>query len=1357
MELWNNVSHSIEECKFGSSRRTTVYDHLKPDAIEYLRDPQLSSAYHSSSRPHKGTCIWILEDSCYRKWIDQKACQFLWIHGPAGAGKSTLHRFIVHNLWERATKQQPPTREIITYYIFSKTNEGQSDASRPSARPGYSPDTGCKEWETCIKELACQLIDADGVLLAFLPKRLLSSRNKIREATTDDCLDFIKTVVSKHNGARIRTVIDGLDEACEDCRDKMISSLAQLVHEDYFRRLSILTTDRGTLPAELQELSAERLVQLRISGGQVRRDVETFVESTVVRFANKHRIPPEYSAKIEKTILDVADGNFLHGRLAWAYFSTGSSFWTANKIETSLESLQRLPPSTEAYYCGLLARVPSDSIEPAKFVFTLLRYGRRTFTVGEIQHAIAATGGRKSIQDIDSNISFNLLERLPQLCGFLLHVVSEVVPIPFTSPIDGSRLRPAPTRSVVRFTHKSVHDLFDSHTDGKDANNVLLQFRSSPSDSHSELSKFCLQMLSLEDLCLPASRRFLSARPGYSSAHPNPAEASFWTSNSGSLLSYAIHTWDYHFSSSSPESTLMRQLAQWLSSPQAYCVHLLRKKWKDSQGKHNLWKMVPGVFGDLQTHYIDSEDFIQTSKTSCERAAQMDASSASPVPAMFLLLEYGDFPDVAAALLEDAERGNDVFMRTTPLSRALRLGRPRSVRELLLLENLVFEPRLLEVKPLHWALSTFLGGGTETVWSRIHNRRDIQNDYNSIDIGGSESIAVVEMLLGDPRTNHNATDAEGRTALHWFLANEWGSLDTRQQIWTLLRACSAFNINAECVRGFTPFMTAFKSECNEPIVLDLLRNPDVKMDLMRAAKLGTDLLYRAELMGWSAAEDELLTRFPLHSTVSSLEDGHSLFTLNAFRGKRNKILKLMDMIPSREALARSDGKWSLIGLCAQQDWRDIVEILQGSCGVSAAELDENNRTLLHWATFNQWKLDDNYERLAQGPILDVQDKDGKTALQIASETSNADAARWLLDRGASFLLPDKYGCSAVHAAAETFSRSILDVFLECPTREFGRDNHGRSVLHSLAKWSEEGYLRLFCERKKFIIDVRDHDRRTPLHYACLTNNLQSATALLLLGASVNLRDANRFLPLHYALRNGSLELVQLLLSNGADLTPLTMFGQNCLQLAIQSGHSRLMSVVSEYPFDVRHCDFRGRTILYDCVLAASNSLPKTEYAEDFKILPAHNNPRSGLPEAFCPISRSELITWIHLFSVLIQADLSLEKPDMHGKTPLHIAVEREHCSLVNILVDGFGVRLSEADNRGCTPLDWAIAIGNEWNIKFLQNSGARTAAREEGRYMMLGYWRPKEPLDDRPPGFWDMYQLDWYDPRHKEIWEKRNY
>jgi ankyrin repeat protein len=1345
MALWNNVSHSVLEWKIRSSHRSTVYDHLKPDVIKCLRDPHLSSVYNSTSRPHQGTCTWILEDACYLGWINQSECQFLWIQGPVGAGKSTLHRFIVHELLERATKQQSQTREIIICYAFSKRSVGQSNASVPLARPGELPDDRCKEWEVCIKELACQLVEADVALMGFLPKRFLS---RIAGATVDDWLDFIKNVTSECNGVRIRTLIDGLDEACEDCRDKMILILAQLVKEDYFGRLSILTTDRGSPPTDLRELPAGQLAKLKISGDLVSRDVKSFVTSTVARFASKHSLPLAYSAKIERTILDLADGNFLHGKLAWANFSAGSSYWTAHKIDASLASLQRLPPSAEAYYCGLLARVPSDFFKPAKFVFTLIRYGRMGFTVGEIQHAIAATEGRKSVQDIESNLTFNLPERLPQLCGFLLDVALE--DFPSSTNDKWRRLGARSARSIVRFAHKSVHDLFDSHTEGKDANNVLLQFRSSPSESHLELSRFCLQMLSLEDLCLPALRRFLVP-----AAH-DPTNVEFWTSSPGRLLSYAIHNWDHHFTSILPETTLTRRLAKWLGSPHAYCVHVLRCKWNDlsQDGTGNLWKMPPGVSGDLRSQYIDSEDFRQTTRTSCERAFQMNASSTSPVPATFLLLEYGDFPDVAAALLED-ERGNEIFMGTTPLSRALRLGRSRTARVLLRSDNLVLEPRShsVDVKPLHWALTTFLVRGSRSPILTLYEDRQ----FPYMDHDAAESVALVEMLLKDPRTDHNATDAEGRTALHWFLADKWGSLDTRQRIWTRIKAYGAFNINAECRRGFTPLMTAFKEECNESIVLDLLRNPDANVDLM-GAELGSHLLYRADLMGWSFVEDELLAHFPSHLTTPSLANGHSLFTLNAYMGRRNKVLKLLNLAPSSawEALARGGGKWSLIGLCAQQDWQDIVRTLQESSGLSGAEPDHSNRTILHWATFNQWEFDDKYERLVQGSILDVQDKDGKTALHIASETSNVDAARWLLTRGASFLLPDKYGCNAVHAAAEAFSRSILDEFLECSTREFGRDLHGRSVLHFLAKWSDEQYLRSFCKRKKFIVNVRDHDKRTPLHYACLTDNPQCADVLLSLGASVNLRDANGFMPLHYALRNGSCGLVQLLLYNGADSAPLTMFGQNCLQLAIQSGSGVLMSIISEYPFDVRHCDSRGRTMIYDCVRAASDSLPKdVRYLERSYagiVFPATSSDwLKALPEAFRSLSDSSgsgetLGSWRYILDALIQLGLSANQADIRGKTPLHIVVEREIYGLVSLLVANFRVRLSAADNHGCTPLDWALATGNGGIIDLLRSRGAQTAASEEGRYMMLGYWRPKEPLDDRPLGFWDTYQVAVLDP-----------
>ena len=132
--------------------------------------------------------------------------------------------------------------------------------------------------------------------------------------------------------------------------------------------------------------------------------------------------------------------------------------------------------------------------------------------------------------------------------------------------------------------------------------------------------------------------------------------------------------------------------------------------------------------------------------------------------------------------------------------------------------------------------------------------------------------------------------------------------------------------------------------------------------------------------------------------------------------------------------------------------------------------------------------------------------------------------------------------------------------------------------------------------------------------------------------------------------------------------------------------------------------------------------------------------RKELPRAFRSISRSDgkvAESWRHLFKVLIRAGLNLDQADIHGKTPLHIAVEREHCNLVEILVVDFGVHLSAADNQGCTPLDWARATGNEWNIIFLLKSGAKTAASEEGRFMMLGHWRPKERFVRRRLG-WEV-------------------
>ncbi|KAK0715342.1 ankyrin repeat-containing domain protein, partial [Lasiosphaeris hirsuta] len=127
------------------------------------------------------------------------------------------------------------------------------------------------------------------------------------------------------------------------------------------------------------------------------------------------------------------------------------------------------------------------------------------------------------------------------------------------------------------------------------------------------------------------------------------------------------------------------------------------------------------------------------------------------------------------------------------------------------------------------------------------------------------------------------------------------------------------------------------------------------------------------------------------------------------------------------------------------------------------------------------------------------------------------------------MLKDKRGMTPGHLAAELGFQKALEYFIQLPQREFGRTRGGASLLHVISLWFGGLLVHNFVVTKKALVNVVDKQRRTPLHYACMANNLSAAEHLLRLGAMVNLRDENGRTPLHEAIRGNATDTALLLL------------------------------------------------------------------------------------------------------------------------------------------------------------------------------------------------------------------------------------
>lgn len=84
--------------------------------------------------------------------------------------------------------------------------------------------------------------------------------------------------------------------------------------------------------------------------------------------------------------------------------------------------------------------------------------------------------------------------------------------------------------------------------------------------------------------------------------------------------------------------------------------------------------------------------------------------------------------------------------------------------------------------------------------------------------------------------------------------------------------------------------------------------------------------------------------------------------------------------------------------------------------------------------------------------------------------------------------------------------------------------------------------------------MNDRLSRTPLHYAAVDGDAESARDLLAHGADANASDAQGFAPLHFAAQSYSPEIVEMLLAAGADVNAQNHLGNSPLVTAVF--HSR---------------------------------------------------------------------------------------------------------------------------------------------------------------------------------------------------------
>jgi ankyrin repeat protein len=214
----------------------------------------------------------------------------------------------------------------------------------------------------------------------------------------------------------------------------------------------------------------------------------------------------------------------------------------------------------------------------------------------------------------------------------------------------------------------------------------------------------------------------------------------------------------------------------------------------------------------------------------------------------------------------------------------------------------------------------------------------------------------------------------------------------------------------------------------------------------------------------------------------------------------------------------------------------LAGLLQGDPS-SLTKKTLDGRTPLHIALENeQEQLVDlllepaGKHRSANETVLMMSDKRGRTPPHIAIESGNEHAVKKLLKAGAKPNTNQPDGRTPIYFAIEINWDQLADTLV--PTADPSRMLvDGRSLLHVAA---ESGSLvwvtALLKSHEDWLIDAKDANGWTPLHYAVDGEHPEIVTKLLDSDCQIGIYDNNGWSPLHAAIRRRNLECASLLLN-----------------------------------------------------------------------------------------------------------------------------------------------------------------------------------------------------------------------------------
>ncbi|KAH7303458.1 ankyrin repeat-containing domain protein [Stachybotrys elegans] len=1079
---------------------------LKRTIHAWLLEHNLTSDLYDDVLRSKldGTCDWLFSRFCFCSWasdLPDGRPRLLWLHGPAGFGKTTLSA--------RITQYLPSilNGSPMAFFFFSSATEYRGD-----------PYVALRSW---ISQLIPNPIAFNAIYDGWQAQYEPNASKKV-------VLELFRQVVQRVSGCTF--ILDGLDECTFQAQHSGEEIMSQFFLDlesclsGSATRMIITSRNEPEIRNNIRHRGGWHLMEYEITPADVSDDLAAFSRSIVDRrLSNKTKaVRLELSEKLTSR----SGGQFQWVKMLESTLTKGKN------TVSLLKAVQEAPAGLDKLYDRNWDKINAYGKRERTRALSLLRwvvFALRPLTVSQVTHALLVDEetGKVNLDEMPDDIDQDYVDsEMLDLCGSLL-TVQDTLP----SSDIGSRVLRIPHFSIrvhlcrrMGLEHsvevvERLSDLALARTCFQYARDPVIwqleQHISDPSISttfrdyalcgfftHFEFS------MTQDPEVLAMLYAFLKARgPGFYK----------WASRLSVLQSGEELGWGVD--EVEKLSPLFYESAIWLKTP---TLHFQTSSYDANEtNSHGISILMTSCrFKDEATIQKLISDGADVLHADSDGSTALHAAAAhNNTAAMKVLLSHG------------ADFGALNLFGSTALDMACALREREAVMW------------LLGYKARHMPTSTIGAKVFKRAVRRGHYEIleallvSLASDYRGSALGPLLGLAaahdrfdIAKLLLQHSSTiNLRKVHAESAfyTAARLGHSNIVG-----------LILDHGVPINTLFTDG-TALIKAIKRSEMEMAMLLLEHGANVNM----AMKNGMTPLIAASRLGNPDIVQELMQR---SASAEHTMDGGETALLSAAGCNHPEVLKILLSWGANVNASKHSGQTCLIYAAEHGAVETVQLLLQAGADVNAVgyrELTALHRAILASSVGSAKLL------LDAGANIEAADDRKSTALHLAASIN--------LDEVTSNESDNKN-------TSDNTSREMAGMLLDRGLNPLLRNQYGSNAMHDAAQYGRAGMIALLLERTQLTVESKEYEDRTCLFIACMYDRVDVARELLSRGADVNSLDRHMATPLMTAVRRGNEQTVDLLLRmEQTRIDCRDVRGLTAIDWAVKGRNSRILALLTD--------------------------------------------------------------------------------------------------------------------------------------------------------------------------------------------------